>query len=36
MNWCRLLIYPIINNILLEPKKGKDPHFQILNNTLKI
>jgi hypothetical protein len=29
-NWCEIFIFPIIKNLLLEPKKGKKPAFDIV------
>jgi IS4 transposase len=30
-DWLDIFIYPIIKNLLIEPKKGKDPAFVIVN-----
>ncbi len=29
--WCRMYMYPIISGLLLEPKKYKTPHHEVLN-----
>jgi hypothetical protein len=29
--WCKLFIYPIIQGVLIEPKKDKPPHHTVLN-----
>ncbi len=31
-DWCQLFICPIIKNLLIEPKKGRTPAFDIVNN----
>lgn len=31
--WCKMHIYPCIQGLLIEPKKGKSPHHWILNNS---
>jgi hypothetical protein len=32
-DWCQLFICPIIKSLLIEPKKGKTPAFDIVNNS---
>jgi hypothetical protein len=30
-DWCELFIFPVIKHLLIEPKKGKKPAFQIVD-----
>jgi hypothetical protein len=34
--WCKIYIYPIIQGLLIEPKNGKSPHHQILNESFSL
>jgi hypothetical protein len=34
-DWCEMFIFPIINNLLIEPKKGKKPNYSIVNDAFK-
>lgn len=34
-HWCEIFIFPILNSLLIEPKKGKKASFQIINEIFK-